>query len=121
ERDVDLLLAERDVDVAVDVDRDGVVAAFAEGGEHRLSGAEGHLALARQAPEQHSDLAGLHIASFLSTRTPGSPPSFRRYGRCASGANFGRLDGVCRAGYSGPPMAKSEEGSVTPADGKKGK
>jgi len=49
-----------EVEVAVDVDRKGVMTAVAEGDEDRLPGAEGHFTLAGLSTEQHTDLAGLH-------------------------------------------------------------
>src|SRR5262249_24106436 len=66
ERDLDLLLAQGDVEVAVDVDRNRVVAALAQRREHRLSAAQRHLALAGQTAEHHTDLARLHLGNLLA-------------------------------------------------------
>jgi hypothetical protein len=63
ERDLDLLLPECDVDISIDIDRYGVVAALPERGEDRRSRAQGHVTLAGQTAEQHTDLAGQHLSS----------------------------------------------------------
>ena len=121
ERDFDLLLAERDVDVAIDVDRDGVVAALAQRREHRLPGAQGHLALAGQSSEQHTDLAGLHLtllrlavarrqSAWLTTRTRSPPvaiptlngPPDRGQFFVRVGGRCGRLDAASRGTVDTP-------------------
>ncbi len=73
ERDVGLFLAERDIDVAVDVDRHDLVAALAQCRDHRFASAQGHLALARQPSEQNSDLLRLHRTAPLHDKTLHDP------------------------------------------------
>ncbi len=74
EGDIHLLLAERDIDIAIDIDRDRIVAALAKRHEHGLAGAERHVAFARQSTQQHADLAGLHtVLAFFVEETPEGP------------------------------------------------
>jgi hypothetical protein len=75
ERDIDPLLAQRDVDVAIDVDRHDVVATLPQRRQDGLAGPERHLTLAGQATQQHPDLARLHDCAHFLCSGP-VPPGY---------------------------------------------
>jgi hypothetical protein len=60
ERQLDPLLSEDQIEIAVDVDRLDLPAPGRQGRDHRLAAAQGHLALARHATQQDADRTLLH-------------------------------------------------------------
>jgi hypothetical protein len=57
EGDVDARLTQHQIDVAVDEDRDGVVAAIGQRRQDGLTGADRHVPLRREPAEEYADLA----------------------------------------------------------------
>ena len=82
--------------IAIHVDRHGVVAALAQRSEHRLAGPEGHIALAGQTSEQHTDLAGLHLKLLAASRAGSgdeNAPDSRRHSDATSAGTMGQFFG----------------------------